>query len=167
MKSHKKKDWRSAIEDEIKSLNDNDVFDLVDLPDGKKTVGSKWVFKEKVAADGSTEQLKARLVAQGYMQRYGQDYDETFSPVVRAESIRTIIAHAANNKMLLHQMDIKTAFLNGNLKEEVFMKQPEGFVVKCQEHLVCKLKKSIYGLKQSPRCWNIALHDHLCKIGFK
>ena len=167
LKSHKKKDWRSAMEDEIKSLNDNDVFDLVDLPDGKKTVGSKWVFKEKVAADGSTERLKARLVAQGYTQRYGQDYDETFSPVVRAESIRTIIAHAANNKMLLHQMDIKTAFLNGNLKEEVFMKQPEGFVVKGQEHLVCKLKKSIYGLKQSPRCWNMALHDHLCKIGFK
>ena len=90
------------------------------------------------------------MVAQGYTQRYGQDYDETFSPVVRAESIRTIIAHAANNKMLLHQIDIKTAFLNGNLKEEVFMKQPEGFVVKGQEHLVCKLKKSIYGLEQSP-----------------
>ena len=107
------------------------------------------------------------MVAQGYTQQYGQDYDETFSPVVRAESIRTIIAHAANNKMLLLQMDIKTAFLNGNLKEEVFMKQPKDFVVKGQEHLVCKLKKSIYGLKQSPRCWNKALHDHLCKIGFK
>ena len=90
----------------------------------------------------------------------------TFSPVVRMESVRSMIALAAKDNLLLHQMDVTTAFLNGTLEEEVYMKQPEGFATKSKEHLVCKLKKSIYGLKRSPRCWNVALDDHLCDIGF-
>jgi hypothetical protein len=158
--------WRSAMKAEMDSLIENEVWDLVERPKDRKTIGSKWVFKEKVGADGSVERYKARLVAQGYSQQYGLDYDETFSPVVRGESVRTVIAMAAKNNLVLHQMDVTTAFLNGTLKEEVYMKQPEGFVTKGKEHLVCKLKKSIYGLKQSPRCWNAALDGHLRKIGF-
>ena len=124
------------------------------------------MFKEKIGADGTTERYKARLVAQGFSQKRGLDYDETFSPVVRTESVRSMLALAAKDNLLLHQMDVTTAFLNGTLEEEVYMKQPEGFATKGKEHLVCKLKKSIYGLKQSPRCWNVALDDHLCDIGF-
>ena len=151
----------------MESLHVNEVWDLVELPKDKKTVGSKWVFKTKRSANGTVERHKARLVAQGYSQRYGQDYDETFSPVVRFESLRTVIALAVQNGLKLCQMDVTTAFLNGELKEEVYMKQPEGYAIKGKENLVCKLKKSIYGLKQSPRCWNSALDCHLKKMGFK
>ena len=112
------------------------------------------------------ERFKARLVAQGFSQKPGIDYDETFSPVARFESDRTVIALAVQNDLKLHQIDVTTAFLNGDLKDEVYMKQPEGFVVKGQEHLVCKLKRSIYGLKQSSRCWNSVLDQHLKKLGF-
>jgi hypothetical protein len=159
--------WQIAMEKEMKSLKDNDVWDLVEKPEGRKVVGSKWVFKKKLNADGSIARYKARLVAQGYSQQRGLDYDETFSPVVRAESVRIMIAVAGAKNMLLHQMDVATAFLNGKLVEEVYMKQPEDFEMEGKEHFVCQLKKSIYGLKQSSRCWNTALHDHLIKIDFK
>lgn len=158
--------WVNAMEKEMESLHSNDVWDLVELPKDKKAVGSKWVFKTKKNANGTVERHKARLVAQGYSQQYGQDYDETFSPVVRFESLRTVIALAVQNDLKMHQMDVTTAFLNGELKEEVYMKQPEGYAEKGKEGLVCKLKKSIYGLKQSPRCWNSALDSHLKKMGF-
>ena len=158
--------WMKAMEKEIESLRESDVWELVDLPKGRKAVGSKWVFKVKTDAEGSVERFKARLVAQGFSQKSGIDYDETFSPVARFESVRTVIALAVQNGLKLHQVDVTTAFLNGELKEEVYMKQPEGFVVKGQEHLVCKLKRSIYGLKQSSRCWNSVLDQHLKKLGF-
>ena len=165
MKSPNKEKWEDAKKDE-KSLQKNDVWELVKLPNGRKTVGSKWVFKEKIGADGSIEHYKARLVAQGYSQQRGLDYDETFSPVVRTESVCALIALAAKNNMILHHLDVTTAFLNGTLDEEIYMKQPEGFEIKGKEHLVCKLRKSIYGLKQASRCWNTAFHTHLCTIGF-
>ena len=152
---------------EMDSLHDNGVWDLVPLPEGRKAVGSKWVFKLKRSADGSIEKCKARLVAQGYSQREGLDYDETFSPVVRAESVRSVIALASKNGLKLHQMDITTAFLNGDLEEEVYMEQPKGFVAEGQERLVCRLRKSIYGLKQSSRCWNRALDAQLKLMGFE
>ena len=158
--------WVKAMEKEMKSLQENEVWDLVELPRGRKPVGSKWVFKVKTDEDGNVERYKARLVAQGFTQKFGADYDETFCPVVRLESIRTLIALSVQHGFQLHQVDVTTAFLNGKLEEEVFMKQPEGFVAKGQEHLVCQLKKSLYGLKQSPRCWNIALDKHLKGIGF-
>ena len=123
------------------------------------------MFKVKTGADGSVERYKARLVAQGYTQKLGTDYNETFCPVVRHESIRVLLALSVKYGLRLHQVDVTTAFLNGNL-EEVYMAQPEGFVSAGAEHLVCKLKKSIYGLKQSPRCWNTALDKHLKSIGF-
>ena len=135
------KDWNNAMANEINSLKENEVWDLVTLPEGRKTIGCKWVFKTKIDADGEIDRYKARLVAQGYNQKYGIDYDETFSPVVRFESIRTIIALAAKYGLKLHQMDVKSAFLNGELKEEIFMKQPEGFIVKGKETHVCKLKR--------------------------
>ena len=165
--SNEKEKWKEAVQKEIDSLYKNDAWDVVELPEGRKTVGSKWVFKRKHDADGKVERHKARLVAQGFTQKIGIDYDETFCPVVRFESIRTIIALAAKNNLQLHQLDITTAFLNGKLQEDIYMKQPEGFEIKGKEHMVCKLKKSIYGLKQSPRCWNQALDKDLKKIGFK
>ena len=158
--------WKDAMEKEVKSLSVNKVWDLVSLPKGKKVVGSKWVFKTKRNVDGNVERYKARLVAQGYSHKYVQDYDETFSPVVRFESLRMIIALSVQRCLKMHQMDVTTAFLNGELNDEVYMKQPEGYVVKGKESLVCKLKKSIYGLKQSPRCWNSVLDQFLKKIGF-
>ena len=165
--SPQKKEWESAMKSEMKSLMQNDVWDLVELPNGRNAVGCKWVFKKKSDAEGNVERYKARLVAQGFAQRYGQDYDETFCPVVRFESVRTVIALAAKYGLKLHQMDITTAFLNGDLKESIYMKQPEGYTVKGKEKFVCKLKKSLYGLKQSPRCWNEALDKHLKKMGFE
>lgn len=150
---------------ELESPNRNDVWDLVKLPEGRKLVGSKWVFKVKIGADGVAERHKARLIAQGFSQRFGIDYDETFCPVVRPESVRAVIALAAKYELKLHHMDVTTAFLNGVLEEEVFMKQPEGFVEKGKEHLVCRLKKSIYGLKQSLRCWNTILDKQLKHMG--
>ena len=129
-------------------------------------MSSKWIFKCKIGATGNIDRYKARLVAQGYSQRPGVDYEETFSPVVRFESLRMIAALAAQTNLQLHQMDVKTAFLNGELKETVYMKQPEGYEEKAKEDLVCKLKRSIYGLKQSPRCWNHTLDSQLKKMGF-
>ena len=156
-----KENWKEAMGAEFQSLQANQVWDLVPPPKDRKVSSSKWVFKCKVGENGLVEHYKARLVAQGYSQRPGIDYEETSSPVVRFESVRSVIALAACGNMKLHQMDVKTAFLNGELSEEVFMSQPEGFVGKGKESFVCHLKKSIYGLKQSPCCWNTALDAHL------
>ena len=161
-----KSQWINAMDKKLGSLSANEVWDLVELPKGRRIVGSKWVFRTKKDANGAVERYKARLVAQGCSQKYGQDYDETFSPVVRFESIRIVIALAVQFGLKLHQMDVTTAFLNGELKEDIYMKQPEGYAAKRKEHLVCKLKKSIYGLKQNPRCWNFTLDGCLKKMGF-
>ena len=116
-------------------------------------------------SNGSVEQYKARLVAQGFTQKFGNDYDEAFCPVVRFESVRTVIALAVQNGLKLHHMDAATAFLNYERKEEVYMKQPEGFETKGQEHLVCRTKRSNHGLKQSSRCCNTVLDRRLKKMG--
>ena len=139
-----KEQWRNAMEQEMKSLYLNDVWDLVELPKRSQVVGNKWVFRKKLKADGSVERYKARLVAQGFSQREGVDYDETFSPVIRFESLRTLIALATQKGLKLHQMDVTATFLNGQLEQQVYMKQPEGFIVQGKENLVCKLKHSIY-----------------------
>ena len=133
------------MECEMESMRQNNVWDLVELPHGINAIGSKWVFKQKSDANGRINRYKARLVAKGFTQKYGLIYDETFCPVVRFESVRTIIALAAKYELKLHQMDATTAFLNGELKEDIFMKQPEGFAEQGKENLVCKLKKSLYG----------------------
>jgi len=113
------------------------------------------------------ERYKARLVVQGYTQKFGLDYEETFSPVVRFESIKSVIALRAQHKLQLDQMDVSTTFLHGELGEEVYMRQPEGFIEQGKEHLVCCLKRSIYGLKESPRCWNHSLDSKLKEMGFE
>ena len=158
--------WLDAMENEMNSLEHNDVWDLVELPKGHSAVGSKWVFKTKTDANGHVERYKARLVAQGFSQKFGTDYDETFCPVVRLESVRALIAMSVQQGMKLHQVDVSTAFLNGELEEEVYMSQPECFISPGKEKLVCRLKKSIYGLKQSPRCWNTVLDKQLKTMGF-
>ena len=159
--------WRDAMQKEIQSLDENHVLDLVESPKDRQVVGSKWVFRRKVGENGVVERYKARLVAQGYSQKFGQDYEETFSPLFRFESIRMIISLAAQYQLKLHQMDVTTAFLNRELEEEVYMRQPEGFIAEGQEHLVCKLKRSIYGLRQSPRCRNFTLDCKLKEMGFR
>ena len=133
------------MDKEIESLKTHEVWDLVELPIGSKTVHSKWVFTIKKDVHGGIERYKSRLVAQGCSQKFGQDYDETFLPVVRLESIRVLLALAVQYQLKLHQTDIKTAFLNEDLKEDVYMKQPEGYIENRKEYLVCKLKKSLYG----------------------
>ena len=167
LSSPEKRERMKAMESEINSVNTNKVWDLAELPCGRKAIGSKWVFKRKYDSGGNMKQHKARLISQGFLQKHGFDNDETFYSVVRCELVRTVIALAAKHDLKLHQLDITTAFLNGELNEDICMKHPEGFEVKSQEHLVCKLNRSQFGLKQSPRCWNEALNSQQKKIHFK
>ena len=125
------------MEQELKSLHDIHVWDLVEFSTYRKAVGSKWVFKTKQGADGAVKRYKARLVAQGFSRKYGLDYNETVSPVVRFESLRMLIALAAQNGLKLLQVNITTVFLNGELEEGAYMKQPEGYVVNAKENFIC------------------------------
>ena len=124
------------MKDELNSMSKNNVWELAELPKGAKPVGCKWVFKTKLDPNGNVERYKARLVAKGYTQKEGVDYKETFSPVSRKDSLRIVMALVAHFDLELHQMDVKTTFLNGDLHEDVFMAQPQGFKSKGQEHLV-------------------------------
>ena len=137
------------------------------MPNGVKSVGCKWVFKTKNDSLGNIKRHKARLVAKGFTQREGIDYTETFSPISKKVSLRIIMALVAHFDFDLHQMDVKTTFLNGNLEEEVYMKQPEGFSSSEGEHLVCKIKKSIYGLKQASRQWYLKFHEVITSFSFE
>ena len=139
--------WKEAMVDEMASLHKNEAWDLVELPAGRKPIGSKWVFKKKTNAEGKVEKYKARLVAKGYSQVPGIDFGDIFSPVAKVTSIRLLLSVAATFDFEVEQMDVKTTFLHGDLEEEIYMKQPEGFAVKGKKELVCKLKKSLYGLK--------------------
>ena len=154
------------MEAEFASLKSNEVWELVKPPKEAPVISCKWVFKRKVGENGLVERYKACLVAQGYTQRPGLDDEETFSPVMRFESLRVALTLAAHQDLKVHQMGVKTSFLNSELNDLIYMKQPEAFVKKGQGGPVCKLKQSIYGLKQSPRCWNSALDDRLRSIGF-
>ena len=129
-------------------------------------MGNRWVFKVKVNAEGEVERYKARLVAQGYSQKYGSDYNETFSPVVRPESVRMVLAIAAKRGFRVHHMDVNTAFLNGILSDEVYMDQPQGYAVKGKENLVCKVKRSLYGLKQASLGMSIDMPAFLIVVGY-
>ncbi|RVW31514.1 Retrovirus-related Pol polyprotein from transposon RE1 [Vitis vinifera] len=146
--------WKAAMNEEMKSLQKNETWELVECPPGKKPVGCRWIYTVKYKADGSIERFKARLVAKGYTQTYGIDYTETFAPVAKINTVRVLLSLAANLDWPLQQFDVKNAFLHGELSEEVYMDLPPGCMVsekQCQK--VCKLKKSLYGLKQSPRAW--------------
>ena len=146
--------WAVAMGEEIESLHKNQTWELVKPPKGQKIVGCKWVFKKKEGTPGVEEtRFKARLVAKGYTQREGVDFNEVFSPVVKHSSIRVLLAMVAKFNLELEQLDVKTAFLHGELDEQIYMHQPEGFEIHGKEDHVCLLKKSLYGLKQSPRQW--------------
>ncbi|KAK1697211.1 hypothetical protein QYE76_013908 [Lolium multiflorum] len=166
IKSLNSSKWQIAMEDELKSMSSNDVWDLVEVPNDAKRVGSKWIYKTKYDPKGNIERFKARLVAKGFTQREGIDYNETFSHVSSKDSFRIVMALVAHFDLELHQMDVKTAFLNGDLDEDVYMTQPEGFVVEGKEHLACRLKKSIYGLKQASRQWYLKFDKIIRTFGF-
>uniref|UniRef100_A0A2N9GJZ0 Integrase catalytic domain-containing protein n=1 Tax=Fagus sylvatica TaxID=28930 RepID=A0A2N9GJZ0_FAGSY len=164
--------WQQAMKEELDALLKTGTWDLVDLPAGKSAIGCKWVYKIKTRSDGTVDRYKARLVAKGFTQEYGIDYEETFAPVARLSSIRTLIAVSASRHWPLFQMDVKNAFLNGELTEEVYMQlppgfsQPPGFSPK-----VCRLRRALYGLKQAPRAWfakfssTISQHDDMIITG--
>jgi Reverse transcriptase (RNA-dependent DNA polymerase)/gag-polypeptide of LTR copia-type/Zinc knuckle len=164
MSSKDNKKWQDAMKEEMLSLEENNTWKLVKLPPGCKAIDNRWVFHIKQSADGSVERYKARLVAKGYSQRAGIDYEETFSPVARFDTIRSVLSVVATENLHIAQFDVKTAFLYGTLDEEIYMKQPEGFN-DGSDH-VCRLERSLYGLKQSSRCWNKRFVDHLMKLGF-
>ena len=149
------KDWNDAVEREFQSMIKNKVYELVKLPPGRKAIGCRWVLRKKYDQHGNVKRYKARLTAKGYAQRQGIDYLETFAPVARQNSLRLVLSIAASNDWEIDQGDIETAFLLANMKDgEIYMEQPEGYVVEGKEDYVWKLNKAIYGTKQAPRVWN-------------
>lgn len=153
--ANKTKEWRNAMEEELEALKKNQTWSLVNLPSRKRAIALKWVFKTKLKADGTIQKYKARIVAKGYTQEYGVDFEDTFSPVARFETIQVIMSLAAQKEWPIYQFDVKSAFLNGLLQEEVYVLQPSGFEIKGEEEKVYKLHKALYGLKQ-PRERGIA-----------
>ncbi|KAH9665312.1 hypothetical protein KPL70_020298 [Citrus sinensis] len=154
LRNNESDQWKIAMEEEMKSLNQNQTWELVKLPKGKRAIGNKWVYtKKQGSSNQTTPRYKARLVAKGFAQKEGIDYNEVFSPVVKHTSIRILLALVAEYELELAQLDVKTAFLHGDLEEEIYMIQPCGFKVAGNENHVCRLIKSLYGLKQSPRQW--------------
>ncbi|KAM7516070.1 hypothetical protein LguiA_005653 [Lonicera macranthoides] len=158
--------WIAAMKEELKMIEKNQTWELVERPKHKKAIGVKWVYRTKLNPDGSVNKYKARLVVKGYAQMFGVDFSETFAPVSRLDTIRMLLALAAQKGWVIHQMDVKSAFLNGYLEEEIFVEQPEGFVSQGQEEKVYRLKKSLYGLKQAPRSWYSRIDAHLVNLGF-
>ncbi|GJS51409.1 zinc finger, CCHC-type containing protein [Tanacetum coccineum] len=154
MKSHDVAFWKEAINDEMDFIMGNNTWVSADLPPGCKPLGCKWIFKRKLKVDGTVEKFKVRLVIQGFKQKSRIDYFDTYAPVARISTIRLLIAMTSIHSLIIHQMDVKTAFLNGKLEEEVYMNQPQGFIMPGNENKVCKLIKSLYGLKQEPKQWH-------------
>ena len=163
MKSDEKQQWTQAIEAEITSIQENKTWDLVERPVGAKVLKNRWVLRLK--DNGDRKIYKACLVAKGFAQTPGVDFDETFSPVARYDSVRLMLAIAASRKMSIHQFDVKTAFLYGSLSEEVFIEQPVG--LEDGSGRVCKLNRGLYGLRQAPRCWNKRFGQFMTKAGFR
>lgn len=163
IQSQESNKWIEAMEQEINSLNQNQAWTLVDLPKSRTPVGSKWVFKRKEDQHGNIVEYKARLVAQGFSQKYGEDYDEVFAPVTKSSTFRLLLSISGSRGYQIKHFDIKTAFLNGELQEEIYLKQPPGFKISDQ---VYKLKKSLYGLKQAARVWNQMINQVLIQDGF-
>jgi hypothetical protein len=156
--------WKAAMDEEYAALMANRTWHLVPSSHGKNVIDCKWVYKVKRKADGTVDRYKARLVAKGFKQRYGIDYEDTFSPVVKAATIRLVLALAVSRGWKLRQLDVKNAFLHGVLEEEVYMRQPPGYETKLGH--ICKLDKALYGLKQAPRAWYSRLSTKLHSLGF-
>ena len=157
--------WESAMKDEMDSLMSNQTWELAELPPGKKALHNKWVYRIKEEHDG-IKRYKARLVVKGFQQKEGVDYNEIFSPVVKLTTIRLVLKIVAAENLHLEQLDVKTAFLHGDLEEELYMRQPEGFIKEDRKNLVCRLKKSLYGLKQAPRQWYKKFDSFMSSHGF-
>lgn len=155
--------WKQAMDEELQSINENKTWNLTELPHNKKAIGCKWVYKLKFDDQGNISRYKARLVAQGFSQKYGEDYDEVFAPVARTTTLRILLSVAGINNYHVKHLDVKTAFLYGKIEEEIYMKQPPGYA---SNHMVCKLNKSLYGLKQAARAWNKIFHEALTEFGF-
>jgi hypothetical protein len=151
------------MESEIKSIRANETWDLVELPQNRKELPCKWIYRLKQV---SGPKFKARIVAKGFRQEYGVDFDEVFSPFVKMTTLRFLLGVVAIEDLELLQLDVKTAFLHGDLNEEIYMEQPQGFVSPGREHLLCRLRKSLYGLKQAPRQWYRKFDDFVQSIGF-
>ena len=158
--------WLDAMKEELKMIEKNQTWELTERPKNKHVIGVRWVYRTKLNSDGSVNKHKARLVVKGYAQYYGVDYTDTFSPVARLDTIRLLFALAAQNQWKIHQLDVKSAFLNGYLQEEIYIEQPEGFEVKGSEDKVFRLKKALYGLKQAPRAWYSRINEYLTDLGF-
>jgi len=158
--------WRAAMMDEYQALVDNNTWQLVPRPPGANIVTGKWIFRHKFHADGSLARHKARWVVRGFSQREGVDYDETFSPVVKPATIRSVLSIAASRTWPIHQLDVKNAFLHGHLEETVYCQQPPGFVDPGAPDHVCRLQKSLYGLKQAPRAWYQRFATFIRQLGF-
>ncbi|KAJ0577826.1 putative RNA-directed DNA polymerase [Helianthus annuus] len=161
-----KKEWQVAMTEEIKAIEKNETWMLVDPPSNRNIVGLKWLYKTKLGPDGKMLKYKARLVLKGYSQRKGVDFQDTFAPVARFETIRTVLAAAAHQGWMIFQLDVKSAFLNGRLEEEIYVEQPKGFEVKGQENKVYRLHKALYGLKQAPRAWYSRIDTYFTGHGF-
>jgi len=144
-------EWKKEVNEEVNAMVKNGTWEITDLPHEKNFIGCKQIFMVKTKADGSIERYKARLVAKGFTQTYGIDYEETFAPIAKLNTIRILLSLAANLEWPLHQLDVKNAFLNGNLEDEVYMDITQGLQNSSNINKVCRLKKSLYGLKQSPR----------------
>lgn len=164
MKRNDWKEWKNAIDAEYESLISNNTWTYADLPADRKAISCKWVFKLKRTASGEIDKYKARLVARGFSQERGFDYNETYAPVAKLVTLRILLSIANHKKMEIHQMDVKSAFLNGESDEIIYMEQPDGF--KKGNH-VLKLNKAIYGLKQASRVWNNKFNDFMNQIDFK
>ncbi|KAL0325017.1 UNVERIFIED_CONTAM: Retrovirus-related Pol polyprotein from transposon TNT 1-94 [Sesamum radiatum] len=167
MKSHDVAFWKEAVNDEMDSIIGNNTWVLVNLPPGCKPLGYKWIFKKKMKVDGTIEKFNARLVIQGFRQRPGIDYFNIYAPIARISTIRLLIALASIQNLVIHQMDVKTTFLNEDLDKEVYMKQPEGFIMPGNEHKVCKLVKSLYGVKQAPKQWHQIFDEVVLSSGYR
>ena len=155
--------WQGAVDDEIKSLNKQETWIFVDKPKRwVKYITGAFIFKKKFVGLTKLTKYKARLIAHGYRQRYGEDYYETYAPVCSSRAIRILLALAASNGMMIHQMDVETAFLHAPLEEEIYMIPPKGLIV--PEGKVLLLKKSLYGLKQSPRNFNMELNKTIVDL---
>ena len=159
LNSNEADQWKRAMDEEMSCLRKNETWTLSELPEGKSAIGCKWVYKTKTDEEGNVVRYKARLVAQGYSQKYGDDYDEVFAPVARPTTFRTMLTVAGHKGMIVKHYDIEAAYLNGELSHEVYMLQPDGY--RDGDNLVCKLQKSLYGLKQGANEWNKKLHNVL------
>lgn len=154
------------MKQEMDAVEKNNTWKLSELPPGHKAIGLKWIYKLKRDKNGKIVKYKARIVAKEYVQKWGVDFEEIFAPVTRLETVRLLLALAAKHGWEVHHLDVKTAFLNGDIQEEVYVCQPDGFVIKDKEHLVYRLIKALYGLRQAPRAWYAKLSKNLESLGF-